>query len=562
MRRLFAGGLCLALGLVATHARADDPWRPARRGTEPQAPARAPGLLRPIPLESGTAARDPITPVSFTPVAGTEPRPLTRAKPFDPPQPMPAGPPVPVGTLSGNGKGKGDSGPKPEPIAPPRAAPAPAPDAWGSPVSRWLDGQPCPGEGTDVPLGSDGGVACGDACGPCDGPCRPRLGLLRRRLFGDGCGLLCGDPCGGCCEDPCARRRCVYGRAEYILWWVNGTEVPALVTTSPAGTARPNAGVLGAPGTAIVFGNNEIDYDAFSGGRFTLGFCLPNHPGCSFESTFFFLGGRSNNFAAGSNGSPILARPINNVRTGEEEAQLVAFPDVVVGGVIVHSETRLWGIEGNFRKQLCCGCNGQVDLLVGFRYLELSEELDIAEDLTTLAAEGGGVGTRIQVRDSFHTRNNFYGGQLGLEGERRLGRWVLGGTAKVGIGVMQQQLNINGATRFAVPGAAPTVERGGLLALPTNIGQYRTSQFAVVPEVGVRLGYQLTECLRLYAGYNFLYASNVVRPGENIDRVVNKTQIPTAFGPSPLVGAARPMVLFRSSDFWAHGVSVGLELKY
>ena len=32
------------------------------------------------------------------------------------------------------------------------------------------------------------------------------------------------------------------------------------------------------------------------------------------------------------------------------------------------------------------------------------------------------------------------------------------------------------------------------------------------------LGYQLTETVRLYAGYNFLYWTNVARPGAQIDR--------------------------------------------
>src|SRR5580704_1335431 len=33
--------------------------------------------------------------------------------------------------------------------------------------------------------------------------------------------------------------------AEYLLWWMRGQTVPALVTTSPAGTPMSSAGVLG-----------------------------------------------------------------------------------------------------------------------------------------------------------------------------------------------------------------------------------------------------------------------------------------------------------------------------
>ena len=57
--------------------------------------------------------------------------------------------------------------------------------------------------------------------------------------------------------------------------------------------------------------------------------------------------------------------------------------------------------------------------------------------------------------------------------------------------------------------------------MQSNIGHFSQSQFAVVPEIGVKLGYQLTPNLRLQAGYNFLFWSNVVRPGQQIDTSVN-----------------------------------------
>ena len=86
----------------------------------------------------------------------------------------------------------------------------------------------------------------------------------------------------------------------------------------------------------------------------------------------------------------------------------------------------------------------------------------------------------------------------------------------------------------------------------------------MVPEVGVNVGYNFTPWLRGFLGYNFLYWSNVVRPGEQIDREINVRQIP---GPNfPTGGSnttvARPTVPFKSTDFWAHGVNLGLELKY
>ena len=86
----------------------------------------------------------------------------------------------------------------------------------------------------------------------------------------------------------------------------------------------------------------------------------------------------------------------------------------------------------------------------------------------------------------------------------------------------------------------------------------------MVPEAALNVGYRLTNWASLVAGYTFLYASNVARPGEQIDRTVNTTQSPSFGGPVPtrLVGAARPRFQFEGSDFWAHGPSFGVALKF
>jgi hypothetical protein len=84
----------------------------------------------------------------------------------------------------------------------------------------------------------------------------------------------------------------------------------------------------------------------------------------------------------------------------------------------------------------------------------------------------------------------------------------------------------------------------------------------VVPEAGVNFGFQLTRCLRVVAGYSFLYNSSVLRAGNQIDRGLNVTQLPSQVGPGTLVGVARPVPVLRGSDFWAQGFSVGLELRY
>jgi hypothetical protein len=371
----------------------------------------------------------------------------------------------------------------------------------------------------------------------------------------------------GCCDNPCAcpcpgcKLDQFWLRAEYLLWWIKNGQVPTLVTASPGNTPRPLAGVPGQDGTMQLFGG-DLNYNAFSGGRLTAGFALPGFDNLGLESTYFFLGQRGINFVAGSpTGNPIIARPVVNVTTGNVEPELVAFPGVVVGSVGISSSSRLWGVEGNARHRLLCGCNGYLDLLAGFRYLELDEDLYITENLVALDPAGG-PGTGIIVFDSFTTKNQFYGGQLGLDGEYHWNRFYVGGQFKIAAGMMHEQVSINGATIITVPGLPPITGSGGLLALPSNIGTRTSNVFAVVPEVGLRVGYNLTDHVRLFVGYNFLWASNVVRPGNQIDTVINRSQQPTAFGPGTLVGAARPLPLFQHTDYWAQGVNFGVEIRY
>ena len=63
---------------------------------------------------------------------------------------------------------------------------------------------------------------------------------------------------------------------------------------------------------------------------------------------------------------------------------------------------------------------------------------------------------------------------------------------------------------------------GGVLTQTSNIGRYYRNPFAVVPEVTISLGVQFAPWLRGTIGYNILYWSNVARPGNQIDLVVDR----------------------------------------
>jgi hypothetical protein len=168
------------------------------------------------------------------------------------------------------------------------------------------------------------------------------------------------------------------------------------------------------------------------------------------------------------------------------------------------------------------------------------------------------------IYDQFDTSNRFHGGQLGLHADM-VGKWVFCEmTAKVALGQVTEVVRIDGATAIYTPvlgGISTARYPGGLYALPSNIGRYTRGVFAVVPEGTFKVGLKLGDTGRFYVGYNFLYLSDAVRPGEQVDRTINPTQIP-ALGGGGMTFADRPRALFNRSDFWAQGLMLGLETRY
>jgi hypothetical protein len=111
----------------------------------------------------------------------------------------------------------------------------------------------------------------------------------------------------------------------------------------------------------------------------------------------------------------------------------------------------------------------------------------------------------------------------------------------------------------AVNTTTNTVTAGGMFAQATNGGRYSRDFFAIVPEVTLKVGYDVTQHLRASVGYNFLYMNQVARPGALIDRSIN----PALLGlPSSNAGVARPLFVFNESDFWAQGVNLSMEIRF
>jgi hypothetical protein len=352
----------------------------------------------------------------------------------------------------------------------------------------------------------------------------------------------------------------LFGRVEYLLWGIKSFQVPALITTGNADPAH--AGILGQPDTKVLFGDSGIDGGLRSGLRAEVGWWFDMWCEEGVEVGGFFLGDKISRFTANSNEFPVISRPFFDLNNNRQAIQSVAFPGVSTGSATVTAPSRLFGFEANYLHKLCCGCDYRADLLVGFRYLNLDESLTVNEDIQAgPAAPAPFTNQHILVSDRFQTRNQFYGAQVGVSGDKQWGQWYVEGKALVALGAEYEQIDIVGSEHLT-PNPPAHQAPGGLLALGSNSGRFSKTRLSVLPEINLNLGYQVNDHLRVFVGYDLLYLNSVVRPGDQIDQVLDIATIPNfAPGTTP-TGQGRPSVPFRERDFWAQGVNIGFELRY
>lgn len=363
-------------------------------------------------------------------------------------------------------------------------------------------------------------------------------------------GLQC-SPCGGCLP--------IWVQFDYLMWWGKGGHVPGLVTTSPVGTDPGDAGVLSYPETSVLFGYERLDSRMRSGGRTNFGLWLDGCQQFGVGGSFFAVGKIGTNYDPTSDGSYILARPFYNVETDRGDAELVGYPGFVAGDIAVRSSNYVMGAEAYFRESLKQECDRRLDAIYGYRFMRLDESLHIND--TTISIEQPSIiplGTTVAGSEYFLTRNQFHGAEFGLWYQSTAGRWGWDVLAKIALGTLRQNVDINGQTIVTVPGVGTDVQPGSLYALPTNMGSYKRNQFSAIPEVQINVTRCITDKLKARFGYTFMLMTSVVQAGRQIDPVINPTQI----GGDPLVGPALPDFEFQNTHYWLQGINFGLEYSY
>jgi hypothetical protein len=389
-------------------------------------------------------------------------------------------------------------------------------------------------------------------------------------------------------EDCTTANPCLWFSGEYLLWSLKSPRLSSTLVTSdpnPPPGNNPPAGLLGAPTTQEVLRSNSLKYSPADGGRISAGIWFDSHNIVSLEGTAFVLDRRNTSFksASDSTGRPLIFVPIFDNQgagtgTGPGEFGFAAtIPDFRIGGVSVTSSTRLWGAEANLVNCVyqCCGFGAS--LLGGFRYFDLDETVEMATQSQAINGSTINFGVpfpdpnSISVIDHFRGRNQFYGGQVGVRAAACWRQLFFAMQGKLAIGDVHEVVEVSGISTLNMPTATaggasqalpPTTVPVGRFAAPSNIGRHLSDRFAVVPEAEGRFGIQVCPNILVYVGYDFVYINKVARPGDQIDRGIDLTQIPTAFEYNPAVPGARPRVPFTQSYFWAQGVDFGMEISY
>ncbi len=339
---------------------------------------------------------------------------------------------------------------------------------------------------------------------------------------------------------------------EYLMWWRKGRGLPALATSSTAGTALTDAGVLGLATTSVLYGQEDVGTGGRPGGRFSTGaWCDPCRV-WGIGSQVTFLAESNTRFELSNADRAIIARPFLNVTDAQpvqQDSLVIAFPGLRTGSLVVQTSSDLLGGDVYLRRLISDNGRSRLDFQVGYQFSRIDESLSVrsvtdAQDLAAI----------LTVTDNFWTRNEFHGASLGLAYAMDDVRWSCRALAKVGLGNMHQTARLSGE-QIIDDGVAPVVANTGLLVQSTNRGTFNRDTFAAIPELNLTAIFHLNTSVDLSLGYTYILWSDVLQPGGVID-----PSLAVNLANAPIL--QRPSRVLNDDNYWAHGLNLGLVWRY
>lgn len=365
--------------------------------------------------------------------------------------------------------------------------------------------------------------------------------------------------CGHICGAPPIGSGPWWSQWELLLYFAERDSLPSLVTTSDPGTPDTDLGIMGLPTTQTMYGGKPGSGFGV-GGRLTVGRWLNDFRGVGVQGEFFMVDGDSYRFSAG-NGDAIITRPFHDVVEDAYDAEIVNMPGLVNGYVNVNGSSRIYSAAPALRLNLNCFYNtlntsqqARLDVIGGYRFFQLRDSLEIYEQFEPDNGQFAN-GTFYEFSDNYRTSNNFHGGEIGLNWTRQFNRYYVDLLGSVAIGAVSQRVSGQGYSHAYVPDAIDETMAGGFYT--SDPFAVEDQDFAVLPQGRIKLGYCVSRNFRLFAGYDFLYLSSVVRPGAHIDRRIDPNALLTD-APDPNLSKRE----LPEEGFWLHGTTVGMLLKF
>ncbi len=145
--------------------------------------------------------------------------------------------------------------------------------------------------------------------------------------------------------------------------------------------------------------------------------------------------------------------------------------------------------------------------------------------------------TTFTALDFYNGDNQFYGGQIGLQSCLQCNRLFFTFSSKVAVG----------DSHVAVINRGTSSTTAGVGVLTSGYNRRSDDTVAYVPEGSFEVGYMICPRVSLLVGWNFLYWSQVARPGEQVTNFIN---VPVTSGQIDTRGV------------WVQGATLSLGFRY
>lgn len=281
-------------------------------------------------------------------------------------------------------------------------------------------------------------------------------------------------------------------------WWLDPSVEFGWTNDRPAPQAvrlNPPAAFGGVSRLALPVGDRAAD-------RFRIGFAMTagkwfgDADQYAVEAGVYFLPGMTREFTGTATGALVLF-PNGPDRSAPLFLNLPDGLGWAATPFPATASTTYVTTDINLRPNLLRGAAGQLDLIAGYRFAYLDDELHLGR-----TPDNGADGNH-DPSDAFrHNRllvaNQFHGGQLGLAGWLRTSTVYVDGTVKVAYGGISTRGEASGAFRSADPAVRCLCGTRG----------------AVLPVVNLRVGCRLGESVDVFTGYSFQYLTGVGRLGD------------------------------------------------